>query len=103
VGLSAATLAGPFSDIAPFVGVDNRGEPSGEVHETVYQRLGVSRAVLINLEALLPEAGQMPAWFNSRGITSLLEAAFYPELAPVYDSLVAQGKLSLRITLAQHY
>ncbi len=103
LGLSAATLAGPFSDIAPFVGVDSRGEPSGEVHETVYQRLGVSRAVLINLEALLPAAGQMPAWFNSRGITSLLEAAFYPELAPVYDSLAAQGKLSLRVTLAQHY
>ncbi|MBP6701237.1 MAG: amidohydrolase family protein, partial [Halioglobus sp.] len=103
VGLSAATLAGHFSDIAPYIGVDSNGEPNGEVHETAYQRLGVSRAVLINLAALIPAAGQMPVWFNSRGITSLLEAAFYPELAPVYDSLAAQGQLTLRVTLAQHY
>lgn len=103
VGLSAATVAGHFSDIAPYIGVDSNGEPNGEVHETAYQRLGVSRAVLINLAALIPAARQLPALFNSRGITSLLEAAFYPELAPVYDSLTAQGKLSLRVTLAQHY
>jgi len=103
VGLSAATLASQFSDLAPYIGVDATGEPNGEVHETVYRRLGVSRALLINQAALIPEAAQLPAWFNSRGITSLLEAAFFPELAPVYDSLVAQGALTLRVTLAQHY
>ncbi len=103
LGLSAATLASDFASLAPFVGVDAGGEPNGEVHEMVYSTLGVSRAELMNLEALIPEAGQMPAWFNSRGITSLLEAAFYPELAPVYDSLAAQGTLSLRVSLAQYY
>ncbi|MCP5128140.1 MAG: amidohydrolase family protein [Pseudomonadales bacterium] len=103
VGLSAATLAVYFSDLAPYIGLDAGGEPNGELHETAYQRLGVSRAELINLPALIPEAGQMPVWFNSRGITSLLDAAFYPELAPVYDSLVEQDALSLRVTLAQHY
>jgi predicted amidohydrolase YtcJ len=103
VGLSAATLATQFSDLAPYIGVDAKGEPNGEVHETVYRRLGVSRALLINQAALIPEAAQLPAWFNSRGITSLLEAAYFPELAPVYDSLVAQGALTLRVTLAQHY
>jgi predicted amidohydrolase YtcJ len=103
VGLSAATLSEHFGDIAPYIDLDANGEPNGILHETAYQRLGVGRGELINLAALIPEAGQMPAWFNSRGITSLLEAAFYPELAPVYDRLVEQGKLSLRITLAQHY
>ncbi|MEE4144698.1 MAG: amidohydrolase family protein [Halieaceae bacterium] len=103
VGLSAATLPLHFEDLAPFIGVDAAGEPNGEVHETVYLRLGVSRAELMNLAALIPEIGQMPAWFNSRGITSLLEAAFYPELAPAYDSLASQGGPSLRITLAQFY
>ena len=103
VGFSAATLALYFRDLAPYIGVDAAGEPNGEVHETVYRRLGVSRAVLMNLAALIPEAAQMPAWFNSRGITSLLEAAYYPELEPVYDNLAARGKLSLRVTLAQFY
>ena len=103
VGLSAATLPVHFSDLTPFIGVDAGGEPNGEVHETVYRTLGVSTAELMNLAALIPEIGQMPEWFNSRGITSLLEAAFYPELAPAYDSLARQGKLSLRISLAQLY
>lgn len=103
VGLSAATVQEHFSDLAPYIGLDANGEPNGEVHETVYRRLGVTRAILLNLPALTAEAAQMPAWFNSRGITSLLEAAFYPELAPVYDTLATAGALSLRITLAQHY
>lgn len=103
VGLSAATLDKYFSELAPYIGVDAGGEPNGEVHETVYRQLGVSRALLMNLPALIPEARQLPAWFNSRGITSLLEAAYYPELAPVYDSLAAQGALTLRVTLAQYY
>ncbi|HEY5776479.1 MAG TPA: amidohydrolase family protein [Xanthomonadales bacterium] len=103
LGLSAATLALQLSDLAPFVGVDAAGEPNGEVHEKVYLRLGVSRSELMNLAALIPEIGQMPAWFNSRGVTSLLEAAFYQELAPAYDSLASQGGPSLRITLAQYY
>jgi predicted amidohydrolase YtcJ len=103
VGLSAETFSEHFGDIAPYIGLDANGEPNGMLHETAYQRLGVSRGELINLAALIPEAGQMPAWFNSRGITSLLEAAFYPELAPVYDTLANQGTLSLRVTLAQHY
>ena len=103
VGLSAATLHEHFGDIAPYIGLDANGEPNGILHETAYQRLGVGREALINLAALIPEAGQMPTWFNSRGITSLLEAAFYPELAPVYDRLAERGALSLRVTLAQHY
>ena len=103
IGLSAATLPGQFRDLAPYIGVDASGEPNGEVHETVYLRLGVSRAVLMNLAALIPEAGQIPGWFNRRGITSLLEAAYYPELSPVYDKLAADGALSLRVTLAQYY
>lgn len=103
VGLSAATLSLQLRDLAPFIGVDAKGEPNGEVHEKVYLRLGVSRAELMNLAALIPEISQMPAWFNSRGITSLLEAAFYQELAPAYDNLASQGGPSLRITLAQYY
>ena len=103
VGLSAATLAGEFSDFAPFVGLDASGEPNGEVHEDTPKLLGAGHAILGNVEGMVEEAGQIPARFNGLGITSILDAAYNPELAPLYDALVEQDILSLRVNLAQHY
>ena len=103
VGLNAASLAGEFSDFAPFVGLDARGEPNGEVHEDTPKLLGAGHAILGNVEGMAEEAGQIPARFNSLGVTSILDAAYNPELAPLYDALVEQGILSLRVNLAQHY
>lgn len=103
VGLNAATLAGEFSDFAPFVGLDAAGEPNGEVHEDTPKLLGAGHAILGNVEGMVEEAGQIPVRFNSLGITSILDAAYNPELAPLYDTLVEQDILSLRVNLAQHY
>ena len=103
LGLSAATLAGPFAELAPYVGLDAQGEPNGEVHEDVPKMLGTDRAILGNVSALIPEAGQIPARFNSLGITSIYDAAFDATSPSLYDGLVEQGKLSLRVTLAQYY
>ena len=103
VGLSAATLAGEFRDFAPFVGLDASGEPNGEVHEDTPKLLGAGHAILGNVEGMVEEAGQIPARFNSLGITSILDAAYNPELAPLYEALVDRGLLTLRVSLAQHY
>ena len=103
VGLSAATLADEFSDFLPFVGLDASGEPNGEVHEDTPKLLGAGHAILGNVEGMVEEAGQIPARFNGLGITSILDAAYNPELAPLYDALVEQDILSLRVNLAQHY
>ena len=103
IGLNAASLAGEFSDFAPFVGLDAYGEPNGEVHEDSIKLLGAGHAILGNVEGLVEEAGQIPARLNSLGITSILDAAYNPELAPLYQALVEQDLLSLRVNLAQHY
>lgn len=103
IGLSAASLAGEFSDFAPFVGLDTNGEPNGEVHEDTPKLLGAGHAILGNVEGLVTEAGQIPLRFNSLGITSVLDAAYNPEIAPLYDALVEQDALTLRVNLAQHF
>lgn len=103
VGLSAASLASEFSDFAPFVGLDASGEPNGEVHEDTPKLLGADHAILGNVEGLVAEAEQIPVRFNSLGITSILDAAYNPEIAPLYDTLVAQHALTLRVNLAQHF
>ena len=103
VGLTAATLGGEFKDFAPFVGLDANGEPNGEVHEDTPKLLGAGHAILGNVEGLVEEAGQIPARFNSLGITSILDAAYNPEIAPLYDALLAQDALTLRVNLAQHF
>ena len=103
IGLSAASLAGEFSDFTPFVGLDANGEPNGEVHEDTPKLLGAGHAILGNVEGLVTEAGQIPARFNSLGITSVLDAAYNPEIAPLYDALVEQDALTLRVNLAQHF
>lgn len=101
LGLNAASLAGEFRDFAPFVGLDASGEPNGEVHEDTPKLLGIGHAMLGNVDGMVEEAGQIPARFNSLGITSILDAAYNPGLAPLYDALVDQGILSLRVNLAQ--
>jgi len=103
LGLSAATLAGPFAELAPYVGLDAQGEPNGEVHENVPKVLGAGHAILGSVAALIPEAGQIPVRLNSLGITSIFDAAFDPTGPSLYDALVEQGKLSLRVNLAQYY
>jgi len=103
LGLSAATLAGPFAELAPYVGLDAQGEPNGEVHEDVPKVLGVGHAILGSVAALIPEAGQIPVRLNSLGITSIFDAAFDPTGPSLYDALAEQGKLSLRVNLAQYY
>ncbi len=103
VGLSAATLAGEFRDFAPFVGLDAQGEPNGEVHEDTPKLLGAGHAILGNVAELVAEAAQIPQRFNSLGITSILDAAYNADMAPLYDTLLEQDLLSLRVSLAQHY
>ena len=103
VGLNAATLAGEFRDFAPFVGLDANGEPNGEVHEDTPKLLGAGHAILGDVEGMVEEAGQVPARFNSLGITSILDAAYNPDLAPLYDALLERDILTLRVNLAQHF
>ena len=40
---------------------------------------------------------------NGAGITGVMDAAAEPQTLPVYDALAADGKLTVRTTLAQFY
>lgn len=102
VGLSARTLGSHFTELRPFVGVDAAGEPDGAVNEGVHLILGAPNIMTADLPLQVEEVAQIPERLNSLGITAIQEAAFLPELAPLYDALLARGEPSVRIRLAQY-
>lgn len=102
VGMNAKTLDTDFRQLRPYVGVDAQGEPNGAINEWVHLALqGAPNIMNADLSELVKRADQIPQRLNSLGITSIQEAAFAPELAALYDALLAQGEPSLRIRLAQ--
>lgn len=103
VGLSKATLGSVFAREAVFVGVDSHGEPNGSVNED-------ARALMVKRElfdfgdpAIMKARASITRRLNAAGITGAMDAAAAPETLPVYDALVADGKLTVRLTLAQFY
>lgn len=98
VGLSAQTLAGPFRELRDLVGVDDAGEPNGELNEHARDLVGSGpRRDPDKLAALLPDIG---AELARNGITSVqdaaLDAAFLPHLKRFEDS----GAMRFRIQVA---
>lgn len=103
IGLSKATLAGPFARYRAYVGVDAAGEPSGAVNDKGRVVLGGKVIELNDTAAVLRVADQIPARLNAAGITAFLDAMAYPESFVIYDSLEARGRLSAHASLAQFY
>lgn len=101
IGLNAATLRSDFSDLASFVGVDKQGEPNGAINEHVYEVLEAPSILTADIDLISQHSEQIPKRLNSLGITSIQDAAITPGNQKLYDSLIQQGDLSLRITLAQ--
>jgi predicted amidohydrolase YtcJ len=102
VGLSAATLAGDFAKYRKLVGVDERGEPNGEVNEEARETMGGTRNYN-DLELVLQAPERITARLNSAGITAVLDAAVYPEGFAVYDKLLRGRHMTVRASLAQYY
>jgi len=102
VGLTADTLANQFKGNEAFVGVDLNGEPNGAVNEGAFRLLGAPSILQASMPILVREVGQMPKRLNSLGITSIMDAAAVPGLNNLYDALLAEGDMSVRISLAQY-
>lgn len=102
VGLTAASLRDYFSEIVPFVGVDERGEPNGAINEGAYRVLGAPGIIDADIPVIAKHAAQLPKRLNELGITSIQDAAVAPALNAFYDTLLDSGPLSLRIRLAQY-
>jgi predicted amidohydrolase YtcJ len=102
IGLSAATLAGDFAGYHKLVGVDERGEPNGEVNEEARATM-VGAMNYNDLEKVLQAPERITARLNSAGITAVLDAAVYPEGLAVYDKLLRGRHMTVRASLAQYY
>ena len=103
VGLSKTTLAGELAEYKPFVGVDGSGEPNGAVNEDARYLVNVHSMLYTDLEVVAKVPEKVPQRLNSVGITAILDAMASPDGLPVYDKLSANGKLTVRVTLAQFY
>ncbi len=97
-GMNAATLAGVFREYRDLVGVDDNGEPNGELNEQSRDLLGAGpRRDPAVLGALLPEIGQELA---RNGITSTQDASLDPEYLPYIKAFDDDGNMTFRLTIA---
>lgn len=103
IGLSGATLGGPFAAYRELVGVDTRGEPSGGVNEDARALMGKAALEIVDMDAVMKAPEKVPARLNASGITAFLDAAASPETFVVYDTLRDRGQLTAHASLAQFY
>jgi predicted amidohydrolase YtcJ len=103
VGLSRQTLAADFASDRLLIGVDARGEPDGKVNEDARLQLDTAHDVYEQLAGSLAHPEAITRRLNSVGITAMLDAAVAPEGLPVYDKLLAAGRMSVRANLAQYF
>ena len=103
IGLSKATLAGELSAYKALVGVDSSGEPNGAVNEDARYLINPHSMLYVDLAEVAKTPEKIPQRLNSAGITAILDAMAAPDGLPVYDKLLAAGKLTARVTLAQFY
>jgi predicted amidohydrolase YtcJ len=103
VGMSKATLANEFAAYRPMVGVDENGEPNGAVNEDARNFVSRNSMMYLALDEVLKVPERITQRLASSGITAILDAMASPEGMPVYDKLVAEGKLTARVTLAQFF
>jgi predicted amidohydrolase YtcJ len=103
VGMTAKTLRETFAELKPFVGVDAQGEPDGAINEGVHYALGAPGLINADTTIIAENAAQIPARLNSIGITSIQDAAVATDVNKIYEALIEDGPLTLRIRLAQYY
>ncbi len=103
VGLSRGTLRSDFQHIRSLVGVDGAGNPDGLVMEDARDLLDAPDSLVANLDLLMQAPERMVQVFNRAGITAIQEAAGYPPLFDLYDRLERDGRLALRVNIAQYY
>ncbi len=103
VGFSRATLKSDFAEYQAVVGVDASGEPNGTVNEDARDRTGAPDDLTAALPLLLKDPKRVPQRLNSVGITAIQDAMVTPPLQALYDSLLADNGLTVRVNLMQLY
>lgn len=104
VGFSRLTLETDFADLAPYIGVDESGEPNGRLtEEYALGAIGVEDWTRADTARRRASPELMMAVTLPRGITSFLDAAADPETLDIYDALEKSGRLHARATLALYF
>jgi predicted amidohydrolase YtcJ len=103
VGISKQTLGGEFARYRLLIGVDDRGEPDGQVNEEAQALMDTGFANYVALQAALAHPERIPYLLNRAGITAVLDAALSPEGLPVYEQLLRSGHLTAHVSLAQYF
>jgi len=98
IGMNAQTMAKQFAGIRDLVGLDENGEPNGELNESARQLLGPpSRRDAAVLGKLLPDIQRVLA---SNGITSIQDASLHPSFLPWLKNFEKSGDMRFRIQVA---
>jgi hypothetical protein len=96
--MNAQTMAKQFAGIRDLVGLDENGEPNGELNESARQLLGPpSRRDAAVLGKLLPDIQRVLA---SNGITSIQDASLNPSFLPYLKNFENSGDMRFRIQVA---
>ncbi|MBY5922006.1 amidohydrolase [Ferrimonas balearica] len=103
VGLSAATIAEHFSDYAINIGVDQLGEPDGNLTEGARDLIDFPSLLDYDLELYKPILPEVAAKLNYYGITSIQDAAAGPGSIEILSYMAEQDMLTFRATAALHY
>ncbi len=98
VGMNAQTMAGQFAGIRGLVGMDENGEPNGELNEDARQLLGPPpRRDPEMLGKMLPDIQRVLA---SNGITSIQDASLSPSFLPYLKNFEDSGDMRFRMHIA---
>jgi len=108
VGYSKKTLATDFIQYKTYVGVDSRGEPTGDITDQGKLPIDSSEVQKGDFEKLVKDPARLAQRLNSAGITAVQDAAaggraIGPPGLDVYDELIERGQLTFRLNMAQYY
>lgn len=104
IGFSRETLAGDFSGLATYIGVDETGEPNGRLTEDyALAAIGAESLLDSGFDAARAHPERLMDVTLPRGITSFMDAAADPSSLDIYDALIARGGFHARARLALYF
>jgi hypothetical protein len=108
VGYSKETLATDFAQYKTYVGVDAKGEPTGDITDQGKLPIDSSEIGRDEYAKLVKSPERLAERINSAGITAVQDAAAGSTIIggrgfEVYDELIQSGRLTFRLNMAQYF
>jgi hypothetical protein len=108
VGYSKETLATDFAQYKTYVGVDSKGEPTGDITDQGKLPIDSSEINRDEYQKLVKAPERLAERLNSAGITAVQDAAAGSTIVggrgyEVYDELIQSGRLTFRLNMAQYF